>query len=380
MNRNVGIITLHYPDNYGSVLQAYALQTYLKKNTNLNIWIIDYIQKYDSINYKLFRTDIYRKRPQALLADFLFLKSNQKRKSSFEKFRKKYLHMTPEKYYTLEQLEKLNRKMNAFICGSDQIWNFDCTNGIDEAYFLAFADKDKKKISYAPSFGQTSFQIDEMKKIKHYLKDFDLVSIREKSMKNNLEKKIGRPVKCVIDPTLLLDVEYYDELSKEKQNSSKYIFVYMLEENIDLLKDAKRYAEKNKLNIIYISNISKKSQIILKKYTNVYGAAPEEFLSYIKNAECVITNSFHATVFSILYEKKFCTYKTKHSFPRMLDLLEDLGLSNRIFNQDFQMEKNIDYKNVKIKLNSIRKDSFEYLENAINLISKNRKIESDSDE
>ena len=371
MNKNVGIITLHYSDNYGSVLQAYALQTYLEKNADLNVWIIDYIQKYDSINYKLFRTDLYRKRPQAFLADLLFFKNNKKRKSSFEQFRKNYLHITPEQYDTLEQLKSLNRKMDAFICGSDQIWNFDCTNGIDEAYFLAFADEGKKKISYAPSFGQTSFQIDEMKKIKRYLNDFDLISIREKSMKENLEEKIGRSVKCVIDPTLLLDREYYDELCKEKQNSSKYVFVYMLEENIELLKDAKQYAEKNKLNIIYISNISKKSQIILKKYTNAYGATPEEFLSYIKNSECVITNSFHATVFSILYEKKFCTYKTKHSFPRMLDLLENLGLSNRIFDRDFKMEKDIDYKNAKIKLNSIRKESFEYLENAIDLINKN---------
>lgn len=371
MNKNVEIITLHYSDNYGSVLQAYALQTYLEKHANLNAWIIDYIQKYDSINYKLFRTDIYRKRPQAFLADILFLKSNQKRKASFEKFRKKKLHITLEKYYTLEQLKKLNRKMDAFICGSDQIWNFDCTNGIDEAYFLAFVDKEKKKISYAPSFGQISFQIDEMKKIKQYLDNFDLISIREKSMKKKLEGKIGKSVKCVIDPTLLLDREYYDELCKEKHNNNKYVFVYMLEENIDLLKYAKKYAENNKLDIIYISNISKKSQIILKKYTNAYGAAPEEFLSYIKNAECVITNSFHATVFSILYEKKFCTYKTKHSFPRMLDLLENLGLGSRIFDKDFQMERNIDYKNAKVKLNSIRKESIDYLENAINLINKN---------
>lgn len=371
MNKNVGIITLHYSDNYGSVLQAYALQTYLEKHANLNAWIIDYIQKYDSINCKLFRTDIYRKRPQAFLADILFLKSNQKRKASFEKFRKKKLHITLEKYYTLEQLKKLNRKMDAFICGSDQIWNFDCTNGIDEAYFLAFVDKEKKKISYAPSFGQISFQIDEMKKIKQYLDNFDLISIREKSMKKKLEGKIGKSVKCVIDPTLLLDREYYDELCKEKHNNNKYVFVYMLEENIDLLKYAKKYAENNKLDIIYISNISKKSQIILKKYTNAYGAAPEEFLSYIKNAECIITNSFHATVFSILYEKKFCTYKTKHSFPRMLDLLENLGLGSRIFDKDFQMERNIDYKNAKVKLNSIRKESIDYLENAINLINKN---------
>lgn len=244
MNKNVGIITLHYSDNYGSVLQAYALQTYLEKHANLNAWIIDYIQKYDSINYKLFRTDIYRKRPQAFLADILFLKSNQKRKASFEKFRKKKLHITLEKYYTLEQLKKLNRKMDAFICGSDQIWNFDCTNGIDEAYFLAFVDKEKKKISYAPSFGQISFQIDEMKKIKQYLDNFDLISIREKSMKKKLEGKIGKSVKCVIDPTLLLDREYYDELCKEKHNNNKYVFVYMLEENIDLLKYAKKVSAK----------------------------------------------------------------------------------------------------------------------------------------
>lgn len=375
MGKNIGIITLHYSDNYGSVLQAYALQTYFEKKADLNAWIIDYIQSYDAMNYKLFRTEIYRHRPQAFLADVIFAGKNRKRKANFEKFRKQYLHMTEEKYDSLEQLKNLNRKMTAFVCGSDQIWNFDCTNGIDKAYFLAFADQSKKKIAYAPSFGQASFEIDEMKKIRPYLKDFDLISVREKSMKGRLEKEIGKPVKCVVDPTLLLGREYYDQLCEGQKKADKYVFVYMLEENLALLNDAKKYAEKNKLDIIYISNISKKGQVILKKYTNAYGATPGEFLEYIKNAECVITNSFHATVFSILYEKKFCTYKTKYSFPRMLDLLENLGLSSRIFDENFEMGSRIDYKAVQAKLDQMREKSVAYLQDAIDLINEDGKTE-----
>ena len=254
--------------------------------------------------------------------------------------------MTEEKYDSLEQLKKLNRKMDAFVCGSDQIWNFDCTNGIDKAYFLTFADDSKKKIAYAPSFGQASFEIDEMKKIRQYLKDFDLISVREKSMKGRLEEEIGKPVKCVVDPTLLLGREYYDKLCEGQQ-------------------------KKNKMDIIYISNISKKGQLVLKKYTNAYGATPGEFLGYIKNAECVITNSFHATVFSILYQKKFCTYKTKYSFPRMLDLLENLGLSSRIFDENFRMESSIDYQAVQARLYHMREESVAYLQDAIDLINEN---------
>lgn len=371
MGKNIGIITLHYSDNYGSVLQAYALQTYFEEKADINAWIIDYIQGYDAINYKLFRTEIYKNRPQAFFADIIFAGKNRKRKASFAKFRQKYLHMTEEKYDSLEQLKKLNRKMDAFVCGSDQIWNFDCTNGIDKAYFLTFADDSKKKIAYAPSFGQASFEIDEMKKIRQYLKDFDLISVREKSMKGRLEEEIGKPVKCVVDPTLLLGREYYDKLCEGQQKKNKYVFVYMLEENISLLNDAKKYAEKNKMDIIYISNISKKGQLVLKKYTNAYGATPGEFLGYIKNAECVITNSFHATVFSILYQKKFCTYKTKYSFPRMLDLLENLGLSSRIFDENFRMESSIDYQAVQAKLYHMREESVAYLQDAIDLINEN---------
>ena len=373
MSKEVAIITLHYSDNYGSVLQAYALQTYLEKNRTINVSIIDYIQKYDAVNYKFFRTELYRKRPQAFLADLLYFGKNRKRKASFESFRKNYLHMTAEKYDSVKQLESLNEGIDGFICGSDQIWNFDCTNGLDPAYFLSFAAADKKKISYAASFGQTQFAIDDIDKVKKYLQTFDLISIREKSMQEVLEREIERPVQVVLDPTLLLCREEYDKLCDEnlrKRIEKPYIFVYMLEENLELLKYAKRYAEQTALKLVYISNISKKGQLVLKKYKNAYGVDPGNFLTYIKYAECIITNSFHATVFSVLYEKKFCTFKTKHSFPRMLDLLDNLKLNDRIFDDKFDMNKDIDYKMANDHLEKMRENSYLYLKEIEDLINK----------
>ena len=163
MKERIGIITFHCSHNYGSILQSYALQKYLI-NKNYDVKIIDYTLRWDYEYYQLFRRELYRYSKKAVLSDLFYFKKNLKRKYNFEKFSKRHLITTNKKYYDFQPMEDLNSDFDIFICGSDQIWNFDCTRQIIPAYFLDFADNTKIKIAYAPSMAHSSFyNIDKVK-------------------------------------------------------------------------------------------------------------------------------------------------------------------------------------------------------------------------
>lgn len=361
MKKNIGVITFHCSYNYGSMLQAYALQQYLKKR-DYNTKIIDYILSSDFEQYKLFRTHIYRKRKRTLIADMMYFYKNLKRKYNFNDFSNKYLTKTEKTYYDFEPMQELNSEFDAFICGSDQIWNFDCTNGTIPAYFLGFADDDKLKISYAPSMAQTSFEKINETELYELLNRLNYISVREKSTIPILKGIVNKDISCVIDPTLLLDSRDYNNIVKEYKIKEKFIFVYILEENLEILDYCRSLSKDENIKIVYIR---KKNISGLKNSKNVYGISPGQFLHLIKNAEYVVTNSFHATVFSILFEKKFVTFKTKKSYSRMTDLLNNIGLQDRIYCDSFKIENSLNYVDVKYKLIELRKNSQEYLSKAL---------------
>ena len=361
--KKVAIITLHYAYNYGSVLQAFALRTCLE-SYGLQAAVIDYRMPYDYENYRLFRIGLYPKRPQALLADVLYFGKNLKRKRRFEAFQRSRLNLTRRVYTDWRQMRELNRDYDGFICGSDQIWNFDCTNGMDPAYFLAFADRDKAKIAYAPSIAQMTFDADVGEDLKRLLAGFQCLSVRERSTAGFIEAQTGRKVPDVVDPTLLLSEAEYRRIESPSPYKD-YIFVYMLEENLDLIRYANGVAREKGLNLVYLSNISKKSQRLFSGGVNAFGASPESFLGYLDGAEYVITNSFHAAAFSILFRKQFVVFKTQKSYPRMLDLLSALELTDRIHAGGFDIDRPVDYDRAHWRLDGLRRASRQYLSAAI---------------
>lgn len=258
-------------------------------------------------------------------------------------------------------MKELNNEFDIFICGSDQIWNLDCTQGVEPAYFLKFANKDKLKIAYAPSLAHVKFAKNYDADLKKAIKDLDYISIREESTLPLIQPLTEKKVSVVLDPTLLLDQKDYELIISQDKNKSEYIFVYMLEYSVELVKYCNRFNNERKIKIIYIAN-NKFSGI---KGENVFGIGPDKFLKYIKEAKYIITNSFHATVFSIIFNKKFVTFTTKHSSSRMVDLLDKLGISERIYNENFNIDKDIDYDMVQKKLIDMRKSSLEYLNKAL---------------
>ncbi|MBQ8824323.1 MAG: polysaccharide pyruvyl transferase family protein [Ruminococcus sp.] len=360
--KKTGIITFHKSYNYGSALQAFALQKFVNDNFG-TATVIDYIQKHDFEQYKLFRIRLYKYHWTSFIADLVYFNKNLKRKNNFTKFLNKNIPITSKRYYDVKNMTELNKAFDIFICGSDQIWNPACTDGAEPAYFLEFVAPGKKKIAYAPSMGHVSFENDELADIKSFLSSFDAVSVREKSVSSLLQSLTDKKVEVTIDPTLLLTKKEYETILSECTDKN-YIFVYMLEYSEDLIKYAQQQSEKTGKKIIYIS---KKKERTYKKAKNVFGIGPDSFLSYLRNADYVITNSFHATAFSIIFEKKFCTFRTEKSFSRMVDLLEILGLESRLSHKNFSLDAEIEYEKVKERLELFRKNSINFLkENMMN--------------
>lgn len=355
--RKIGIITFHYPENrnFGAILQTYASSKILKSSDN-EVKIIDFNKK------KANKSIGIKEKISFLIGGY-----------GFKKFRNKFLNCTDE-VVEIKDLQKLNKEFDIFICGSDQIWrNWDNKDSFYR-YFLDFVNDDKKKISYAASFG-----LDEWKekpevtsKVKELLKRFDHISVREESGVGICKNTFGVESVCVLDPTLVLPKEGYQSIIDEYKNKShlkkKYIAHMLLDDNDTLRNYSNKIAERLSCEINYIKGHYKK---LLWKRIFIYNSVGQ-WLTYLKDSELVITDSFHCTVFSIIFHKKFIVIANPHrGNTRLENLLKIVGLENRFFTdiKDVEnsgiLEKEINYEAVEEKLDVKRKYSIDFLKNAL---------------
>lgn len=311
--KKVGILTFHGSHNYGSMLQAFALQQILKK--------LGYESKI--INFRTEKQkNIYSfDRKKKTFKDFtkhILLLSHRKalkiKYDKFEDFLHNYLDCTKE-YSFLEELEQKNFKFDCFIVGSDQIWNTNCFD-FDKAYFLPFV-KNCKKIAYAPSLGPIKNNYDA---ILEYIKDFDYISVREKQNFYSIEQKLGKDIFVALDPTLLLTKEeWFQYIKKEPLIKQEYIFMYSPSYKKYLIDVADKYSKDLNLPVV-VSNLFS-VRLVFKKYIKYFEAGPLEFLNLIKNARIIISGSFHATLFSMLFNKEVISPNGDKDF-RIVTLIE----------------------------------------------------------
>ena len=325
---NAGIVTFHRAENFGSVLQAFALQTALQ-NMGCDAWIIDAVLPGDMEQYRLFRTGFYLERPKAFLADLVYFNRNRLRRRRFDAFRKRYFHLSRDLYQIGRQsLAPLNKNFDAFICGSDQIWNLDCTKGIIPDFFLAFAANDRLKIAYAPSMPEEPGE-ECLPELNALLNRLDAISVREVRTKAFLEARLqlNQPVFHAVDPTLLLRADdYIQALSLKSVEEERYIFLYALgsgEIVRRMAEEALRLKRETGLNVRYVYHRYIRA---LAGEDYRYGAGPDDFLNLIRGAAYVITDSFHATVFSLLFKVPFHVFARPGSSSRMIELLEAVGM------------------------------------------------------
>lgn len=361
----IDVITRHSVPNYGSLLQTYATIK-LFENLNCDCDIINYI-RYDERANKLGKTLLLSnsKWNKNFIARSIFkliqVPSYKHMVNKFKIYQNKLIgsHLTKE-YGTLEELRKNIPSADMYCSGSDQIWGKIGSDSYDPAYFLNFLDESKKCFSLASSFGKDIIDSTLEKKLPMYLKKYNFITVREKSaveiLKNN---RID--AKLFLDPTMLIDKDIWNGLKDNSGFKEKYILVYQLHSSKEFNLYLKKLKEQTGLKIY---RICPSFHHIFKFGKAIYLPTIEQFLGYISNASYVITDSFHCTVFSILFNKKFCSYLANNTNTRIVNLIETFDLSpailKKIDNFDWLITK-YDWEKINLKLENIKKDNLGYL-------------------
>lgn len=367
----INTITCHNVYNYGASLQAYALQQYLI-DLGHEVQVINYAPQYLSFHFKLstyISKDEYTYKPSLkyphikylyVLYRYLLSLKNINRKRSFDRFTKKHLRLT-RRYKNNELLKKGYPQADIYIAGSDQIWNSKyMENGKDPAFYLNFVKKGMK-LSYAASFGAEGIDEEYRTVLSHWLSSFDAISVRE-ACGQTILKTFDIESTVVCDPVFLLSKKEWEAICK-KNMYKDYVLIYNIGPiNSKILKDAQIIADKNKLKIISI----KDAYTINQADINIEDAGPCEFISLINNATYILSNSFHATAFSIIFNKQFYTYTFNNikNSSRMLYLLNIFGLEDH-FEADIAQNRVICYSQVTLLLQKYVCKSKEWLKSKL---------------
>ena len=357
----VGIVTFHRAHNYGAILQVFALQTKLKE-LGYDVKVIDYKNEAIDRQYKLIRLN-----RGCIKEDLKYFTINQKRFRIFKKFIKNNLELSKE--YSLDELKSNPPKYDVYITGSDQVWNIKLVKALDDIYTLNFGDNNVKRISYAASIGNSDISKSEENEYKNKLNRMNFISVREEKAKELLEPILNRKISVVLDPTLLIPSYKWDEfIPKEKIIKEKYILTYVVEENLEYRKIIKELCKRTGLKVICFER---------KKYidddnviSNEYFRDPFEFVNLIKYAEYVVTTSFHATVFSIIFNKKFVVIPHIVTGNRVSNLLEMLRIKDRAVTtlnefKNINIDKEDNYEEINKILEDERSKSIEFIKSSI---------------
>lgn len=350
-------ITCHNVYNAGASLQAYALAEYLN-SIGHECQIIDYKPDYLK-HYKLFGVsnprynkpvlrELYNiaKFPGRLKARF------GKRKKEYDRFTEDYLPVTNECYTSNEELKSNPPEADIFFAGSDQIWNSFFNNGKDPAFYLDFAPIGTVKASYAASFATENIATELKPQVKEWLSNMDYISVREGSGLNILNDLGIQGAVQVLDPVFLLPKEKWESIIEYTAENDSYILLYDFDKNEQLGLATRELAHENGWKVYsYLDN-----PYCDRCFKN---AGPRAFLGLIKNAEMVISNSFHATAFSLIFEKNFWVInRTEAINTRMRDLTSLVGVPERFLNDtDIDLLIPINYETVNQNISRELKNS-----------------------
>lgn len=379
----IGIITLVGSDNCGSLLQTYALQTYLEKHYDCTVDVIDYQDKVSARTYGIVAPVILM-RPIQLFRTIQHYKRLRSQKEDYAGFRKRYIHLTEKSYHTVKDLQKETWTYDILISGSDQVWNWPEAY-IDETYFLSWADDDVRKIAYAPSTGGSidpenalALWMDEdrreLKKIHDLLLRYQMISVREESGKQYLDRMLATDIPLVADPTLMLEEKDWDKITPERNVKGRYIFYYSYGyKNQELNLLVKKAADRLDLPVYVINaslwNHTKAEIWNFKIHKN---GGPLAYLSLMKHAEYVFVESFHGCIFAFLFKRNFWflnNYSDGRVEARIRSLLENFSLMDRILHKgnfdSTDLKRPIDHKASFEKLESLKDISREFIDKAV---------------
>jgi hypothetical protein len=369
----IALITIHYGTNYGAVLQAFATKKILSRYGEV-----------ETINYGnprlQYKSNLIRFEPsiqgiKMMIHDILRLKDRNKVVNQFKKFIESNLNMNSSKLVTRQDIQTgAINDFDVYVCGSDQIWNPNVISKdgeLDPIYFLNFANKLAKKISYASSMGGYRFRDSKKAKIKDLLKDFTTISVRESDDQEMLSQLLEREVFHVLDPTLLLSKEEWFEILKIDKNyrsqKEDYILVYVVQKT-PLLKKVVKFVV-NKLGNKKVVIIDQAFKPFINTNLHIRDAGPLEFIELFANARFIITDSFHGVCFSINFKNPFVAVRPAWlGVNRIESLLNLLGLKNKLLNDEKDIDKlsvDFNYESLEEQLQEERAKSIKVLSSSI---------------
>lgn len=369
----IGIITIHKINNYGSVFQAFALQDTCEK-LGYKTEIIDYLfpnEFQSSIGVKSASIKVRRKDK---FIKYLYALELIKQHKGIASFVERYQHLSPKEYLSPTDLAANAPNYDIYLTGSDQLWNPNYCSG-DPSFFLEFAPADKKRVAYAASFGVSSVGKEYADKFSTYLKKYSAIGVRENSGVKLVEELTERKdTEVVLDPTLLLNKNEWSKIAvPQRLVKEKYILCYYLNYSFDSFpyvdKLAKHIQQITGYKLVKVARPPKK--FYEANTYHVVGASPEEFLALVRDAELVLTTSFHGTAFAVNFEKPLFSVvaSRKSGDSRQISLLNNVGLSDRVLEmgESFPNLESLscDYTEPAQKLENLRNHSIHFLKTAL---------------
>lgn len=349
-------VTFCNTTNVGAALQEYALQEFLK-TCGHEVKVVNYVPQIMTEINSVWASVARSRTISQFFRGIILLPVCFVRKVKYYQFTKKYIELT-DICKNAADIEKIEQP-DIYFVGSDQVWNDEMLNW-DSGFFLQFYTT-AKKASYAASAGKDEFSIDFLNKLKKMTESFSRISVREDALKNAFDRIGVSDVEQVLDPVFLLPKSYYESMLK-KPKIKKYILLYEAEINNNCILVARKLADYYNLKIVQINRINNKYRVDkLNPCTS-----PTEFLGLVKFADYIITNSFHAVAFSLIFEKEFWAIRLKKRFSRLESLLQIVGLEERILNDDLiKQEKRINYENINAKLQKQKEKSIGFINSVI---------------
>lgn len=372
----VGIVTFNSAHNYGAVLQAWALQEFLSLEGH-EVDVINYrLPAIDDV-YRLFKPEFPYEKPKKnakhqkkQLQD---VKKQEPEKvlayERFEQFIEKKLHTT-KPYTSFAELAEEKFSYDALITGSDQVWNTGLTGGVNPAYLLDFGPEEARRISYAVSRGDKPLSDQDRLYFERKLAGFDFVSVREENVAEEIQQLTDLEVSVTADPTFLLEREHFDTIRKKYDIPQPYIYVH----NVHLTRVDQRLCtvaeELSKQTGLPVVANRKNQFAYSNELEDASDIGPREFLDVIANAEYVVTNSFHATAFALIYHRNFITIPALRNPERMQKLLERLQVKNHLIESAEELPEDltsltIDYEALERLKAEYAKTSKEFLRDAL---------------
>lgn len=357
----IGILTFHNTLNYGAQLQAYALQTVLSQ-MGKDVEVVDYRNNAISVRETPLKPSVtpLLKHPRGSLRKFAAYGDLKARAFKFSRFAEGLMRLGPR----IIEVAEITERYQTLIVGSDQVWNPMCTGG-DMLYFF---DDDVfmnvHKVSYAASFGADSFPMEYAERCGEAIGRFDCISVREESGIRIVQELSGRTAELVLDPTLLIERDKWADLGRNQQ-TGHYVFAYMVGESKRTLAYAKREARRRGIGLVAIDCYRHGRASGDITFRN--GASPEEFLGLIRDADLVVTSSFHGMALSLVLETdvRYCLNLSRGNRNSRLETLASLAGIEDYDVTNGGCGEPIDFRTVRKRLEAEREHSMSFLSRTV---------------